>query len=590
MPNFAILRFAKHKSLGTISASSAHMTRDRKTANADPAKLGLNRVLAGDETSPSDLVRARHHAATIARGKTPRKNGVIAIEVMLGMSPGWWPKATPGQRDAWTRRSKQWLTDTFGDGNVVSLILHYDETTPHLTGFIVPVDPHSGDLNASRWLDGKKKLADLQTAYAATVGPLGLARGIEKSTSTHQTVKQFYAALAEPVGTITAPIVPTPPLLSRDAWAHAETARIAEAISADAKILQMQARAGIATAQRAATLQASADATRDLRNRIRDIPLAEVLTRLGLTPAKDDKKQYVDGEKRFRITLQNTKFYDHAAGKGGGGAIDLAMHVLDTDFKSATSWLASTIGVDETVRAVAARALENAESTVAAAQQKGPFQLPAMEPDRDLIRRYLCKKRGLDEALVEHLIDAGQIVSDARRNVGFVMRDAEDRPMGLELKGTDEDRTFTGLALGSSREATFRLGHDPGASGQAPRVVLTESAIDALSYFEMHASDQPLLVASTSGTRSVPPESLEAALQAAPEVAVAYDRDAAGHQASSGLLNALRHLYRGVVKRLLPTAKDWNDDLRAILRGKTAKPAVPARAKRPARDTGGMGF
>jgi hypothetical protein len=46
----------------------------------------------------------------------------------------------------------------------------------------------------------------------------------------------------------------------------------------------------------------------------------------------------VDGQE-FELLLNGPKFFDSRAGKGGGGAIDLAMHLFRLNFKAATDLL-----------------------------------------------------------------------------------------------------------------------------------------------------------------------------------------------------------------------------------------------------------
>lgn len=582
MPAFAILRFTKHSSAATIAAASGHMTRDRMTANADPARRGANHVLVGGDAAPADLADARHEEFTTGIGKPARKNGVRAIEVFIGTSPGWHSSASSEDRAAWERQSQDWLQREFGKNNVVSLIAHHDETTPHLTGIVVPVDPDTGRLNASRWLDGAAKLAQLQTGYAAAVAGLGLERGMEGSTAKHQTVRQFYDTLKSDVGGVDLPSLGDPPInpMKHKEWKRDETARLTKAIAPQVEALQMKARASLATGSRIASLQADAAASRQLASRVREMPMTDVLTQLGLRPDKADSKQWVDDEKRFRITLKDRQFYDHSGAKGGGGAIDLAMHVLGGDFKGAVAWLSGTVGAADTARAVAARTVERSPEIVAAAQaERPPFALPPVTPDRTLIHAYLCEQRGLDRDLVDRLVDEGRVVTDSRRNVGFVMHDETGIARGLELKGTNPERPFTGLAPGSSREAVFAIVLDPARSGRPPRVVLVESGIDAVSYVQLHGSGDPCLVASTAGARPTLPGSLKRAVEAAPEVAIAYDNDALGDNAAMRLLTALRSWYTGIRKRLLSRAGNWNDDVRG-------RPPVTRLAAQRDRGTG----
>ena len=60
----------------------------------------------------------------------------------------------------------------YGRENIAHLRLHGDEQTPHLTGFIVPLDK-AGHLNARKWIGGAARCRQQQTDYAAAVAPLG---------------------------------------------------------------------------------------------------------------------------------------------------------------------------------------------------------------------------------------------------------------------------------------------------------------------------------------------------------------------------------------------------------------------------------
>ena len=82
--------------------------------------------------------------------------------------------------------------------NVVGWSIHRDELAPHLVAYIVPLK--DGKLNAKHFTGGKKVLSQLQTDFAQDVGQRhGLERGIEGSQAKHQTVKEFYAQVNQPI-------------------------------------------------------------------------------------------------------------------------------------------------------------------------------------------------------------------------------------------------------------------------------------------------------------------------------------------------------------------------------------------------------
>lgn len=84
--------------------------------------------------------------------------------------------------------------------------------------------------------------------------------------------------------------------------------------------------------------------------KLRSIPCSQLLPRLcdhakldrDFVPLKNGhtERWHVNtGGHDFQILVTGTKFFDARAGKGGGGAIDLAMHLFSIDFKSALTML-----------------------------------------------------------------------------------------------------------------------------------------------------------------------------------------------------------------------------------------------------------
>lgn len=189
--SFAILRTAKLKSHGNVGASLAHTFRTRETPNADPERLTDNQVLHGPSTA-ADV----HQALRDRLPEKHRKDAVLGIEYFVGASPEWFKSGQDGSR--YFARAVDWLKDQHGAENVVSAVVHRDETSPHLVVYVVPRDA-SGRLNAKKWLGGKAALSKMQTAFANEVGAAaGLERGIEGSLARHTTIREYYAAANQP--------------------------------------------------------------------------------------------------------------------------------------------------------------------------------------------------------------------------------------------------------------------------------------------------------------------------------------------------------------------------------------------------------
>lgn len=224
---YAIIRFEKVKSWSDISAMSAHWDRSRPTPNADPSRTPKNKVLVGQGTA-EQAVRAG------LAGLEPRKNAVLAMEAILTASPEFFAQATPADKQKWLSESINWLKTTYGK-NLVSAVLHVDESTPHIHAVILPLDGR-GRLNARALFD-RQHLRDVQQSYPGALKALGLQRGIERSRATHTDLKTYYGAITQPTPAVTyKPLPPAPALHQRSeaglaAWAKQIQSDTVQAIS-----------------------------------------------------------------------------------------------------------------------------------------------------------------------------------------------------------------------------------------------------------------------------------------------------------------------------------------------------------------------
>ena len=215
----------------------------------------------------------------------------------------------PAAQQDWLDRSTEWLVREYGRENIAHLRLHGDEQTPHLTGFIVPLDK-AGHLNARKWIGGAARCRQQQTDYAAAVAPLGLSRGIEGSTAEHERVRRHYGQIAAPVAPLQ---IERPPrvLMNPEAWAQEQAENIAK------QMAPTIARARTAESDRTARKAAEATAEKERRkrertekalvqqkgvaDRMRVLPLPDVLDALGFQQDKADRDRWkAEG---FNITL-----------------------------------------------------------------------------------------------------------------------------------------------------------------------------------------------------------------------------------------------------------------------------------------------
>lgn len=169
--SFAILRCAKIKTLGNMGASLQHTFRERDTPNADERRTPDNTVLVGGDTSQAVLDAWKERAP-----EKIRSNAVHGLEYFVGGSPEALKAMSRQEQDAYFSDALDWLKARHGAENVLSAVIHRDETTPHMTVMTIPLDER-GKLNARAIVGSREKLSAMQTDFAERVGKVhGLDR------------------------------------------------------------------------------------------------------------------------------------------------------------------------------------------------------------------------------------------------------------------------------------------------------------------------------------------------------------------------------------------------------------------------------
>lgn len=269
-------------------------------------------------------------------------------------------------------------------------------------------------------------------------------------------------------------------------------------------------------------------------DRLRSLPLGVVLAELAATPDPHDPAKW--HTVRGVLSVTGAKFINWNSDQGGGGAIDLVMHVQQVGFGQALQWLEERFAY-----------LSPAQPVSISPTQA--LTLPAPAPQNwPRVQRYLLEERKLPRALLVPLIHSAIIYADARANAVFLLLDPNATPIGAELRGTTPI-PWRGMAAGSRKDHGFFS--VPSTPCQA--TVLCESAIDAISCHALHPAFRCI---STSGARPQP-HWLSSLLQQPLPILCAFDADPTG----DAMARRMIELYPSI-GRLRPPAKDWNDCLR----------------------------
>src|SRR5437868_13692720 len=150
---------------------------------------------------------------------------------------------------------------------------------------------------------------------------------------------------------------------------------------------------------------------------LRAAPLTEVLRLCGARSDPEDRCKWHTAQ--GVLTVTGAKFMNWHCGRGGGGAIDLVMHLQQLGFGQALEWLGYHVGT--------------ATFIPTTAPPQSPLSLPTPCPQRlEQVRRYLIQDRQLPPALSEPLLRSGDLYADARANAVFVLRGKLGQTVGAE--------------------------------------------------------------------------------------------------------------------------------------------------------------
>ena len=268
---------------------------------------------------------------------------------------------------------------------------------------------------------------------------------------------------------------------------------------------------------------------------VRSIDLGQVLEGCGAGKDKFDKAKW--HTEKGTISICGPKFMNWAKGIGGGGAIDLAMHLKNFDFKTAVFWL-------DTV-------FSNHHTQIPSNKMKPNPILKLPKKDSTKISQvinYLVKIRSIPLSLINPLIHSGKLYADTKGNAVFLLLGKEKKIVGAELRGTNHT-IWRGMAKGSRKDLGFfwLSSHNP------DKMVLLESAIDAISFFALYSN---CLAISTSGA-SANPAWLKSFINKEYEIYCGFDSDDTGEKTAKKMIA----LYP-TIKRLRPPKHDWNDVLK----------------------------
>lgn len=183
-PANLLVRFAKLKGPTAALRAARHNLRELAlTPNITPGQQHLNFVLLGHQTA--DAVNAAYKAQLEAAGIDKlRVDAVRLIEALVSL-----PVGIHDDESAYFQAALDWMATEFGSANLLSAVVHKDESAQHMHVLIVPLV--HGRMQGSDLLGGKAQLRARLARFEQAMQPHAAALGLLDHSEMAQTKEQM---------------------------------------------------------------------------------------------------------------------------------------------------------------------------------------------------------------------------------------------------------------------------------------------------------------------------------------------------------------------------------------------------------------
>lgn len=161
MANYAIMRMEKRKlaAVGRICKHNERLKEEYKSnPDIDPEKREMNYHIIQPKATYRNAVLARIEEA----GAKRRKDSVVLQDCFIGATPDWIKAKMAKEQEAYFRYATEFFVKKIGKENIISVVVHMDEATPHMHLCFVPItangrlsskDIVGGPAGLSKWQD-----------------------------------------------------------------------------------------------------------------------------------------------------------------------------------------------------------------------------------------------------------------------------------------------------------------------------------------------------------------------------------------------------------------------------------------------------
>lgn len=290
-------------------------------------------------------------------------------------------------------------------------------------------------------------------------------------------------------------------------------------------------------------------------DQIKRISIVDYAEEIGFHPYKIGHYYSLKEHDSVRIDPDKNIFVQNSTG-AGGSVIDFAMTFQGMDLKRAIR----TLGGKTATGSVQERKDPDPETRK---EKIGDLKLPEKDSTMKNIFAYLIKTRGIDQTIVQEMVQRKALYQDIHKNCVFVSRNDSGKPVFACIRGTNTYKKFVADAFGCDYSYGLFLPNG------GDRLIVTESAIDAMSVMNLlkiggtdHKAYDYLALSGCGKTEVIETHLRNHYYRI---VDLCLDNDEAGRKAAKALSVRIKEISKAAVYTELPgNEKDYNDVLKQV--------------------------
>lgn len=272
-----------------------------------------------------------------------------------------------------------------------------------------------------------------------------------------------------------------------------------------------------------------------------------------------------DSGKHDSITIRGSTWFDHK-NQTGGGAIKFMQYHYGMDFSTAVQEL-----LGQRVTSLSSVPMKSTKQS----EKQKDFRLPEANDNMHRVFAYLIKQRFIAAEVITHFAKRKLLYEDKEHhNAVFVGADENGVPRQAHKCGTTTfGKSFRQTVEGSDTKYSFAH------FGESGKLFIFEAPIDMLSYLTLYPENwqEHSYIAMNGVYENAVLTALKGHSNLS-EIVICTDNDVGGIDAADRLSDILEEKGYADIKRILPTNKDWNEDLKQ-LNGADFLPAIPHKIK-----------